>query len=284
MQRQETRLTRRQVQAGLATAGIALLGAGFGYLAGTPRAEPPSPTFDLTLDYRVDPDERPGEVPAPTVPTPTPAPDDGDGDRRRRRRDDDRDRDDEDRERDDGQEDGGPGDGTDDGQDDDGDGQDGTPSTGHLADVSLPPVAVTDLVPGDGARLTVDLELVGGPATLWLRARADAFEENGRYEPERAAGDTTPEGELQDHLQVTLFVDADGDGLAGPGDEVCYSGPAVGLNALAGGMPLAGGACLPPGRVTLVCRWHLPEGTPNTVQTDGLSFGLDFAATDCAVV
>jgi hypothetical protein len=48
-------------------------------------------------------------------------------------------------------------------------------------------------------------------------------------------------------------------------------------------MPLAGGACLPPGPVSLVCRWHLPEGAPDTVQTDGLSLGLDFAATDCAV-
>jgi hypothetical protein len=257
----QTTPTRRQVLAGAGAAGIACLGAGFGALGGT-TPDRPRPTFDLELDYRLDP------TPAdPSVPTPDPgAPEPGDdttGDarsRRRRRRT--------------------------------------TPTPpapeptvqpGRLVGVTLPPTTLADLHPGDSGVLSVDLRLVGGPARLWLRADAGAFTEGGLVEPERAAGDDTPVGELQSHLRLTLWLDSDGDGRPDPDESVFYDGPAAGLGTLAAGVPLVAGGeataddadCLAPGTSPVALRWHLPTDAPNTVQTDGVTLALDFAATDC---
>ena len=253
-----SRPTRRQVLAGAGAVGIACLGAGFGALGRT-TPDAPDPTFDLQLDYRLDPE--PADSP---VPTPDPGVPDSDGDtsgdgrsRQRRRR------------------------------------QRPTPEpdpTGRLVGVTLPPTTLGDLQPGDGGTMSVDLRLVGAPARLWLRADAGAFTEGGLVEPERTAGDDTAIGELQSHLHVTLWHDSDGDGVRDADESVFYDGPAEGLGPLADGVPLVGdapddtdGGCLAPGTYPVALRWHLPTDAPNAVQTDGLTLALEFAATECDV-
>jgi hypothetical protein len=248
------RPTRRQVLAGAGAVGIACLGAGFGAFGRT-TPDPADPTFDLQLDYRLDP------TPVdPSVPTPEPdAPGQGDDttgevrSRRRRRR---------------------------------------TPTptpepapTGRLVGVTLPPTTLGPLQPGDGGTMSVDLQLLGAAAHLWLRADAGAFTEGGLVEPERTAGDDTPVGELQSHLRVTLWRDDDGDGLLGADEPVFYDGPAERLGTLAAGVSFAPGedGCLAPGTYPVALRWHLPADAPNTVQTDGVTLALDFAATECGV-
>jgi predicted ribosomally synthesized peptide with SipW-like signal peptide len=51
--------------------------------------------------------------------------------------------------------------------------------------------------------------------------------ENGLLEPEIAAGDATPDvGELQDVVNLRLFIDTNGDGWISAGEVVFYNGPA----------------------------------------------------------
>jgi hypothetical protein len=133
--------------------------------------------------------------------------------------------------------------------------------------------------------MSVALRLLGASAHLWLRADAGAFTEGGLVEPERTAGDDTPVGELQSHLRVTLWHDSDGDGLLDADETVFYDGTAAGLDTLADGVSFTpgGDGCLAPGTYPVALRWHLPADAPNTVQTDGVTLALDFAATECGV-
>jgi hypothetical protein len=258
------RPTRRQLLAGAGAVGIACLGAGFGALGRT-APDPTGPTFDLQLDYRLDPDPADSPTPTPDLGTPTEPGDDTSDDRSRRRRR-----------------------------------RTPTPTPtppGRLVGITLPPTTLSDLHPGDSGTLSVDLRLVGGPAQLWLRADAGEFTEGGLIEPERTAGDDTAVGELQSHLRVTLWLDSDGDGVLDADESVFYDGPAEGLGTLAEGVPFVGddasgadetpevedAGCLAPDTYPVALRWHLPTDAPNTVQTDGLSLALDFAGTECGV-
>lgn len=248
------RPTRRQVLAGAGAVGIACLGAGFGAFGRT-TPDAPDPTFDLQLDYRLDPEPADSPVPTPDAGVPDSDGDtSGDGRSRRRRR------------------------------------RTPTPTprrppTGRLVGVTLPPTTLGDLQPGDGGTMSVGLRLLGAPARLWLRADAGAFTEGGLVEPERAAGDDTATGELQSYLHVTLWHDSDGDGVRDADETVFYDGPADGLGTLAGGVSFTPGEddCLAPGTYPVALRWHLPADAPNTVQTDGVTLTLDFAATECGV-
>lgn len=245
------RPTRRQVLAGAGAVGIACLGAGFGAFGQT-GPDPTDATFDLQLDYRLDPTPVDPPVLTPEPDSPGDAGDDDAGDTRSRRR----------RRR--------------------------TPTptpAGRLVGVALPPTTLGDLQPGDGGTMSVDLRLLGASAQLWLRAEAGAFTEGGLVEPERTAGDDTPVGELQSHLRVTLWRDDDGDGLLGADEPVFYDGPAAGLGTLTGGVSFvqSDDGCLAPGTYPVALRWHLPADAPNTVQTDGVTLALDFAATECGV-
>lgn len=276
-------LTRRKALAATGAVGIALLGAGFGRLVTTPTTRP-----DLRLDLRFDrdPEADPDDsVPESPVSTPTddgrttPGVETGDGGGRRTG--------------------GGPfslggvrtpvvgfpggtggssGDGSATG--DAGgapvDGDAGTP-TGESVVVSTPPLAFDGVVPGDGGTVTATLTVADAPAGLWLRSRVEGAE-NGRTEPETATDDTEAEGELADAVTATLWFDADGDGR--PDEDVLYEGSLSGLSALAGGVPVA--ECLPPGTYPVRLRWSLPTTATNAVQTDGATFGVDFAATACS--
>ena len=154
-----------------------------------------------------------------------------------------------------------------------------TPASDPVA-VSTPPVSVTRVEPGDGGTVTLSMTLSGAPARLWARGVVTATDEGGTTEAERSAGDTTAAGELQTHVEVRLWYDADADGVVDGGERVAYEGPLADLNgagAETGWIPLTA-ACVAPGTHTAQFRWDLPVDTPNTVQTDSVSFSLGIAA------
>ena len=145
---------------------------------------------------------------------------------------------------------------------------------------SIPPVSVENVEPGDGGTVDLSLTLSGSPARLWVRGDVTAVDEGGTTEAERSAGDTGEPGELQDHVQVQVWYDDDGDGTADAGEPVVYEGTLAGLGAAGdddGWIPLTA-TCAAPGTHVATLRWTLPSDAPNTVQTDGVSFSLGVAA------
>lgn len=152
--------------------------------------------------------------------------------------------------------------------------------------VSTPPVSITRIEPGDGGTVTLSMTLSGAPARLWVRGVVTATDEGGTTEAERSAGDTTAAGELQTYVRVRLWYDADADGVVGGGERAAYEGSLAGLGDAGtetGWIPLTA-TCVAPGTHTAQVRWDLPVDTPNTVQTDGVSFSLGIAAdtSECA--
>lgn len=154
-----------------------------------------------------------------------------------------------------------------------------TPGDDPVA-ASIPPVSVENVEPGDGGTVDLSLTLSGSPARLWVRGDVTAVDEGGMTEAERSAGDTGEPGELQDHVQVQVWYDADGDGTADADESVVYEGTLAGLGAAGdddGWIPLTT-TCSAPGTHVATLRWTLPSDAPNTVQTDGVSFSLGVAA------
>jgi hypothetical protein len=150
-----------------------------------------------------------------------------------------------------------------------------------LVTATVPPVSVADLAPGDDGAVDLSLGLSGSAARFWVRVDAANFTEGTVTETERAAGDDGPPGELQDHVQVRLWLDADGDGTAA-GERVAFAGSLDDLASLPDWVALTD-ACVPPGRHRVRFEWSVPVDAPNTVQTDGVDFSLGVAAetSDC---
>jgi hypothetical protein len=170
------------------------------------------------------------------------------------------------------------GDDTDDGSLGDGDPSPAVaPPTDDAVTSSVPPVSVADVSPGDGGTVDLSLDLSGSPARLWVRADATDFAENGVVESERDAGDAGPPGDLQEHVRVRLWYDADDDGALGRGERVVYDGTLADLDALSEWTALTD-VCVPPGSHAVRFRWSLPVDAPSTVQTDGATFSLGVAA------
>ena len=145
---------------------------------------------------------------------------------------------------------------------------------------SIPPVSVENVEPGDGGTVDLSLTLSGSPARLWVRGDVTAVDEGGTTEAERSAGDAGEPGELQDHVQVQVWYDDDGDGTADADESVVYEGTLAGLGAAGdddGWIPLTA-TCATPGTHVAKLRWTLPSDAPNTVQTDAASFSLGVAA------
>ncbi|MEF8857046.1 MAG: hypothetical protein V5A16_06450, partial [Haloplanus sp.] len=250
----------------LGAAILALLGAGTGTLFGGGGDDDDG--FDLSVDHSVTPDE-PNATPTPT-PTPAPggsgSPDDAT----------------------EPPEQPGTTADTDDGSESDEDprrfdGEDdearsaATDPSGDPVTSSIPPVSVSDVQPGDGGVVDLSLTLSGSPARLWVRGDATDFEERGVVDAERSAGDADGPGELQRHLRVRLWYDADRDGAVDDGDTLVYEGTLAGLDGEDGWVPLTAD-CVSPGTYTARFRWELPSDAPNTVQTDAASFSLGVAA------
>ena len=85
---------------------------------------------------------------------------------------------------------------------------------------------VGNMVPGNQPKSGFLLANVGSvKGYLDIENISVTNNENGRIEPEIAAGDTTDGvGELQDVVNLRLFLDYDGNGWIGTGETVFYNG------------------------------------------------------------
>ena len=167
-----------------------------------------------------------------------------------------------------------------------------------VTDVSGPVVSVGNVLPGDTGVLVVGLEVADDPAEslgVWLRASITEDRENGINEPERVAGDTTPDdGELDEVAVVEVWRDGSPFGSCNGRkefDETLESplvGPAPFAEAfdpttdVGGSDGLLAFDCLDPGTLRCVAlRWEVPDGTGNRAQGDSLGFDFSFAGGPC---
>jgi hypothetical protein len=155
----------------------------------------------------------------------------------------------------------------------------------------VPAVDLADVKPGDCGSVSASLHVCANPSRLWMAvALLDAAENDLRPE-ERLAGDGTPDaGELDELIEVTCWVDADGDGAVGPDERLLYEGTLAGLaTAAAGGLLVtadgsAEPTCAAAGTATTVAlAWCLPLDGPghNRAITDAVTFDLRFGAVQC---
>ncbi|MFD1594589.1 hypothetical protein ACFR97_03380, partial [Haloplanus litoreus] len=181
-----------------------------------------------------------------------------------------------------------------------GDLTDGTPgidaadceTPGLVDGASVPVVELDDVKPGDCGSVDVDLYVCENPSRLWFAAGLIEAAENTHRPEEIAAGDDTPAvGELGDFVEVTCWVDSDGDGDDGDDEWVLYEGTLAGLTTdAAGGLPVTvdddgtpvcvDGAA---GPVPVALSWCLPLDGPghNRAITDTVRFDLRFEAVQC---
>ena len=152
----------------------------------------------------------------------------------------------------------------------------------------VPVIELADVKPGDCGTLTTTLYVCGNPSRLWLAVDVFDAAENGRRPEEVAAGDGTVDaGELQTLVDVTVRIDADGDGVVDGTDRVVYEGTLVGLATATGsGLLLTrddDGATCEAETLTVTVDWCLPLDGPdhNRAITDSVAFDCRFAAIQC---
>ena len=98
----------------------------------------------------------------------------------------------------------------------------------------LPTFTLEDVVPTETGSIDACLYVCENPSYLWVSACAVDDEEVTHTDREVAAGDdTATDGELAEVLEVTLYLDEDGDGERGGDDTVLYDGTLAGLDTLA---------------------------------------------------
>jgi hypothetical protein len=157
-----------------------------------------------------------------------------------------------------------------------------------------PVVSVGNVLPGDEGTVGIGIEadLPGNQdLAVWFRTVLVSTAENGVNEPESKVDDSPDEGEMDDMTQVTVWENS---GLAGIGANDGEIVPVVenvvgegsirevfGNSDLADGIRL-GSNCLADGEVTyLALRWELPTDVGNVVQSDSVTFGLEFQDAPC---
>ncbi len=158
-----------------------------------------------------------------------------------------------------------------------------------------------ELMPGDSGSVTMRVRLLErpnqstSPAEIHLFAVLLNSDENGLTEPERAAGDRTPEtGELDDTLQVRIWRDDGifaGHGSWEPipvvGDTIVESGTLRAVtDALTDGrvLPINGQTCLSPAaspETFVSFRWSCPSSAGNQIQSDSVAFQIGFVPRRC---
>jgi len=111
-------------------------------------------------------------------------------------------------------------------------------------------------------------------------------QENACNAAETLAGDTTcgnpgvGEGELQDVLNITLFIDRDGDGWSGAGDTEFYNGKVKDLPSSFSDLnePIAAGSST---TITAIFDWWT-TGSDNLAQGDSFTLDLTFELAQTA--
>ncbi|MEF8773053.1 hypothetical protein [Halodesulfurarchaeum sp.] len=158
-----------------------------------------------------------------------------------------------------------------------------------------PVLDVSNAQPGDSG--TVAFSVTPDTETsirTWFSLAVTANDENGRNEPERKAGDETPDrGELADAIKTTVWFDTGSFGVSSfggcngtrsPGETVVYDGSLTGAGAALGdGVLLADEReCLSGDEgVCVGVAWSLPESAENRIQGDGVSTSLSFTVESC---
>jgi len=159
---------------------------------------------------------------------------------------------------------------------------------GLVDGAGVPVVDLADVKPGDCGTITAALHVCENPSRLWLAVDLIDAAEND-YRPEEVeAGDETPDaGELQDLVEVTVWLDGDADGIVDDGERLAYDGTLAGLATTAGpGVLLTrddDGPTCADGVVTVSLAWCLPLDGPdhNRAITDTVAFDCRFAAVQC---
>lgn len=167
-------------------------------------------------------------------------------------------------------------------------------SPAYVSDADGPVLQTSNVLPGDEGRLAIGLEASlpeEDAIAVWYRLRLLAHDENGVNEPERNAGDTTPnEAELLDWTTVTVWEDTGTVGacdgrLTSPVESPVDGGSGTlgdVLSALSAGRRFD--TCLEDGdRRCLALHWQLPADDPdvNVVQGDSVAFSVEFRTTPC---
>ncbi|MFW6384927.1 MAG: hypothetical protein ACOCY7_02200 [Halodesulfurarchaeum sp.] len=167
----------------------------------------------------------------------------------------------------------------------------------YVPETTGPILTLANVLPGDSGAVLVGLLAEQVPETLegadlWFRPVLTGNEENGVTEPELKHGDEDDvsengSGELADALTVQLFID-DGlvggcDGRYGVFDSAIIDQTSLrnAFVSLESGVKLTD-SCLNAGdHRCLGLAWELPAATGNVVQTDSVSFDLEFVGVGC---
>jgi len=164
-------------------------------------------------------------------------------------------------------------------------------------------VSLDDVLPGDSGTLVVGLQAVDADLNVWIRPRITADAENGQTEPELLAegADADGDGELDSLTEVAYWLDngvvfgtCDGErGLFEPQLVTAADTAAAGTfgavtDDFGDGvrLPFDGGESCPDalpagGNRCVGFQWAIPESAGNLIQSDALSFDLEFVATAC---
>ncbi|AZH25393.1 hypothetical protein [Haloplanus aerogenes] len=152
----------------------------------------------------------------------------------------------------------------------------------------VPVVDLADVKPGDCGTITAALHVCENPSRLWLAVDlVDAAENTYRPEEIIAGDETADAGELQELVEVTVWIDADADGVVDEAERVVYEGTLAGLATVtASGVLLTAdddGPTCAEGIVTVSVAWCLPLDGPdhNRAITDTVAFDCRFAAVQC---
>jgi len=163
--------------------------------------------------------------------------------------------------------------------------------TGPDAVQTGPVLSIPNAHPGDDGLLLVGLRAENAPARAWLRVTAE-YAENGRVEPEIAAGDDDDEGELQDYVTTEFWYDTGPFGGCNGSRSLTEAAvvPAGTLADVAGSLEagvgldfgIAGRACIPEDEQRcLALRWHIDPDVGNVIQSDSVVLDAEFVATTC---
>lgn len=157
-----------------------------------------------------------------------------------------------------------------------------------------PALNIGNAQPGDSGtlafRVAPESDSAGVHARIALSLTGNG--ENGRNEPERTAGDQSPDrGELADALEIAAWYDTGSLGVSGLGgcdgnrdaaETTLVDGSLVDADAaLSEGVPL-GGDCLDPDSAVCVgISWSLPGSVGNQIQGDSIETALTFTVESC---
>ncbi|WEL23588.1 SipW-dependent-type signal peptide-containing protein [Candidatus Nanohalovita haloferacivicina] len=131
-----------------------------------------------------------------------------------------------------------------------------------------------DIKPGDHGEATVSVHIEDNPGWVWMRAKVTADEEIEITEPERAMGDTDPDGELNDELKFTIWRD-DGDNIHQSDEEVIAEGHLRDIQSdLREGILL--GEFDASQTHYIGVKWELPREVGNRVQKDRIDMDFEF--------